>query len=74
MKITVVIDRYNAKEAHDTNSSISSVSGNKEETKDNKFVCKELETHRFDWHTPGGPLERFLYVYDDDTYINKSTG
>ena len=51
VNITVVIGRCNDKEAHDTNSSISSVTDSKEEARDNKFVRKELEVCRSDWHT-----------------------
>ena len=43
MKITVVINRCNDKETHDTNGSISSVSDSKEEATDDKCVRKKLE-------------------------------
>ena len=51
MKMTVVIDRCNDKETHDTNVSISSVSGSNEEA-----TFDELEADQFDWHTPEGLL------------------
>ena len=67
MKMTVVIDRCNDKETHDTNVSISSVSGSKEET-----TYDELEVQQFDWHTIEGLLEGLPSHYNEDDNITKN--
>jgi hypothetical protein len=59
---------------HETNCSNVPALGNDEEDKDNEDKPEELEARQFDWHTSEDLLEGLSFHYDDDAYINKSTG
>ena len=54
--------------------STSSLSQSEDDESGDEDEPKELEAHQFEWHTAKGLLEGLSFHYDEDAYMNKSTG